>query len=87
MQKVIYMTALLILFVGTSEATPPPPLTKEEVCKQQVDGTITEMEFDKRLTGKDTLLPGLTVAEIKQLAAEQGVCAADDAIKEHRPKK
>ncbi len=85
MRKLIFATALLTMFSGASVAE-VRQLTAEEICKANVDGTITAMEFERQQTGKEKPLSGLTIAQIKQIVQEQGECAASQAINDKKGK-
>lgn len=82
--KILFCLVTLLTFVvGTCEAA-PQPLTKEEICKGNVDATIQAIETVQQASGKTESLSGLTIANIKQIAADKGVCTASQAINDKK---
>ncbi len=81
MKKLIFVTALSTLFIGTCGAAAQPQPTEQETCKANVDTTIQAIEFMQKQSGKEESLSGLTVADIRKIETEKGVCPASQAIK------
>ena len=79
MKTIIFVTVLSALFIGTCGAAQPQP-TEQETCKTNVETTIQAIEFMQKQSGKEESLSGLTVADIRKIEAEKGVCPASQAI-------
>lgn len=75
--KRISLIVFSVLFAGVCDAA---QFTKEDGCKATVNGSVQALETVQEKSGKTESLHGLTIAEINRIVAEQGVCAASQAI-------